>query len=89
MQLVDIHAEYGALPYNWMLNFRTAWWYICKYYLHRMVLVIKPKAMNCVTWVDIFAANLGYELVPDNQYVTDRALEESPLVEYVGDIEGV
>lgn len=86
LELIDIHSEYGALPYNMGLNILTGTWFIATHYLHKAFPVIKPKSFNCVTWVDIIAGLKGFELVPDNQYVTEKALEESPLIEYLGEV---
>jgi hypothetical protein len=88
INLVLIHSEYGDLPYNMDLNFRTAIWYFFGHYLHMALPVIKPKKFNCITWVDLVMGILGYQIVPTNQYVTEAALEQSPMVDYLGDVNG-
>lgn len=85
-ELVTIHSDYGDLPYNWEVNFLTAIWYVAKHYLGKTIRVIKTHGLNCIGWVVCYGVERKVQLIPPNQYVTEAALESSPLIEYIGEV---
>lgn len=85
-QLIAIHSEYGDLPYDWIVGFRTAIWWIAKHYLGKIIRVIHDKPVNCQEWVVLFASELGHKIIPDNEYPMCTNLENSPLLELAGSI---
>lgn len=84
-EILDIHAEYGDLPYDWKTTaFRTAFWWILKHYLGVIIRVIHDKPVNCQEWCCLIAAELGVKLIPDDEYPICVNLEHSPHLELVG-----
>lgn len=85
-KLISIHSEYGELPYSWDTNLRTAIWFIAKHYFHKILPVVKDTDdVNCVSWVCLVANELGVKLIPDDEYATPAALENSNRLEYIGE----
>jgi hypothetical protein len=85
-RLIAIHAEYGELPYDWQVLFWTAIWWLFKHYLGIVIRVIKDSAVNCQEWVCLLAYELGVKLIPDNEYPMCTNLENSPYLEYLGEV---
>jgi hypothetical protein len=84
--LLDIHSLNGDAHYDWEVNFRTALWYIAKYYFGKVIPVIHNALLNCIEWVCLFAKLLGFPLIPEDQYPTQKVLENSPRLEYIGEV---
>lgn len=85
--IYSVHAEYGDLPYNWEVNYRTAVWWLAREYLHRRLPVSNAPPYNCVGWVCCLSYEFGFKLIPDDEYATPFNLEHSPMLEYIGMIE--
>ncbi|GEM_PF-6261232 len=85
-RLIAIHAEYGELPYDWQVLFRTAIWWLLKHYLGKAIPVIKDEAVNCQEWVVLIAYELGVKIIPDDEYPMCTNLENSPYLEYRGEV---
>jgi hypothetical protein len=83
---ISIHAEYGELPYDWQVAFRTAIWWLFKHYLGTVIPVIKDEAVNCQEWVVLIAYELGVRLIPDDEYPICTNLENSKYLEYLGEV---
>lgn len=79
-----VHSECGALPYGWAVNLLTAAWFISTYYLHKPFPYVKVKSPNCVKWYATIRDVLGCPVVPADQYVIEKALEDN--MEYIGDL---
>lgn len=86
-ELIEIHAEYGDLPYDWQVNFRTGVWWLLKHYLGKTIRVIHDKAVNCQEWVVLIACMLGSKIIDEDEYPCCINLESSPHLEYMGEIE--
>jgi hypothetical protein len=85
-EAIDIQSEYGDLPYDWEVDVLSAIWYAFKYYLGKPFPFIKTKGLNCLQWVICYAAERGVTLFPPDQYPTEKALESSPLIDNVGEV---
>lgn len=86
---LEIHSEYGDLPYGWEANFWTAIYYIAWYYFKKViripVLVSKTsRSLNCVGWVLCYAWERGYEILPNNIPPNSKVLEESDKIVEIG-----
>ncbi|MDD5229706.1 MAG: hypothetical protein PHC43_00095 [Candidatus Marinimicrobia bacterium] len=86
-QILDVHSEYGEMPYGWQMNFWTAIAFLAKYYFGKVIPVFKTKGINCISWVDFGSAQLGYNIIPEDEWVLESELEKSDKLEYVGDLE--
>jgi hypothetical protein len=87
MRITSIHADYGELPYDWGTTvFWTGLWWLLKHYLGIVIRVIHDKAVNCQEWVVLIAYELGVKLIPDNEYPICVNLENSPYLEYRGEV---
>lgn len=85
-EIIDVHSEYGELPYGWGMDFWTGISFIVQHYLHKAIPVFKFKGINCISWVDFGSAQLGHDIIPEGEYVTEAELENSPKLEYVGEL---
>jgi hypothetical protein len=85
-RLISIVAAYGAYPYDWEVAFMTAIWWLFKHYFGKVIPVIKDSAVNCQEWVVLIAYELGVKLIPDNEYPICVNLENSPYLEYRGEV---
>jgi hypothetical protein len=86
--LIDLHSFRGDARYDWEVNFITAVWYICRHYFGKVIPVIQDGHYNCVEWVCLFARELHYELIPSHQYPMQSTLEKSPVLKYLGEVNG-
>lgn len=88
MDILSVHSEYGALPYNMEANFRTAIWWLMRHFLHKAIPVIREPPFNCVGWVVCLVYEFGVKVIQDNEYATPANLEKSPCLEYLGEWNG-
>jgi len=88
-RLISIVADYGAYPYDWEVVLRTAIWWLVKHYLGKILPIIKDKKVNCQEWVVLIAYELGVKIIPDDEYPCCENLENSPYLEYMGQIKEV
>lgn len=90
MDIIAIHSEYGSLPYNWSVTALVIIWWLIKHYLGIVIpSVIHDKPANCEEWCVLVAAMLNAKIIPDNAYPTQYNLENSPFLEYVGEVNKV
>ena len=85
-RLISIVADYGDAPYDFTVAFKTAIWWLLRHYLGKIIPVVKGKAVNCQEWVVLLACELGVKIIPDDQYPMCKNLEESPMLELVGEV---
>jgi len=85
-RLISLLADYGYLPYDFIVAFRTAFWWLLKHYLGKVIPVLHDKAVNCQEWVVLLACELGFTIVPHDQYPMCTNLENSELLEFIGEV---
>lgn len=83
-----LHSKYGELPYSLREDFDTAIWWIFRHCLHHNVPLLKEKGINCVSWVNLLASDIGYNLIPKYEYAIESTIERSPLIELEGIVRG-
>jgi hypothetical protein len=88
MHLVQIHAKYGDYPYDWDVMLQTGIWWLAKHYLGKVIPIVKDKEVNCQEWVTLLASELGVKIIPDDEYPMCTNLENSPHLEYMGEVRG-
>jgi len=86
-RLISIVADYGDAPYDFTVAFRTAIWWLLKHYLGKVIPVVHDKALNCQELVVLLGCALGVKIVPDDQYPMCTNLENSPLLQLLGEVE--
>ncbi len=85
--IIDIHAEFGNLPYSMGMNIWSGIWYLAKHYFGKVIPFIKFEGVNCLYWVDLGSLHMGIDLVPgDPDYIMQLDLEQSSLLQYVGEL---
>jgi hypothetical protein len=85
-RLISIVADYGDYPYDFTVAFKTAIWWLLKHYFGKVIPVVHDKAVNCQELVVLLGCELGVKIIPDDQYPMCKNLEESPYLEYLGEV---
>ncbi len=85
-KLIGITADYGDFPYDFTVAFKTAIWWLVRHYFGKVIPVVHDKAVNCQELVVLLASELGVKIIPDDQYPMCINLENSPLLELLGEV---
>ena len=85
-RLISLVADYGDLPYDFRVGFRTAIWFLLKHYFGKVIPVVHDKALNCQELVVLLANELGMKIIPDDQYPMCTNLENSPHLQFLGEV---
>lgn len=84
-RLLSFHSWRGEAVYDMQVNFLATLWFLLKHYLKIVIPVIKNHTYNCQEWVIYLASCLGVKLIPEDQYPYCINLENSPMLEYLGE----
>jgi len=84
--LIGLVADYGAYPYDYDVYLKTAIWFLLKHYLGKLLPRHHDEELHCIEWVVLLCSELGYKIVKDEDYPTPASLENSPHLEFVGEI---
>jgi hypothetical protein len=85
-RLISIVADYGDYPYDFTVAFKTAIWWLLKHYFGKIIPVVHDRALNCQELVVLLACELGVKIIPDDEYPMCKNLENSPYLEYIGEV---
>ncbi len=85
-RLISFHSWQGDKGYDMQVNFLSGVWFILKHYLKIVIPVVKNNTFNCQEWICYLASCLGVKLIAENEYPYCVNLENSPFLDYLGEL---
>ncbi len=85
-RLVSFHSWIGDAGYDMEVNFRTGIWFLLKHYLKIVLPIIRNNKFNCQEHTVYMSSCLGQQIISEAEYPYCRNLEQSKILEFIGEV---